>query len=100
MLMLITLNNFQLAGVPSTTPHATLQQAGEVTLYNLTAIIQSPSISAHHYVIGTVRGDRAFGRFGDSVEFVDVDGDGREELIVSAPRRSTSTLDELHGGKV
>lgn len=66
-----------------------------VQLYNLTNLDKPDK----RQLLATFYGDRAYGRFGEIVRFGDVDGDGGDELMVSAPRRSRDFTEEIDGGK-
>lgn len=76
----------------------TFVQAGEVTLYNLTTLLEQPT-NIQASIIARYQGDRAYGRYGDVVKFVDVDGDGKDELIIASPRRSKDITEEFYGGE-
>lgn len=66
-----------------------------VQVFNLTNVGNLHS----REVLATFYGDRAYGRFGEGVSFNDVDGDGVDELIVTAPRRSLDYKEEFEGGR-
>ena len=66
-------------------------------LYRLKSLLQS-SVNIGNAVIARYRGDRAYGRFGDMIKFFDVNGDAKEELIISAPRRTDDLTEEFYGG--
>ncbi|XP_019619337.1 PREDICTED: phosphatidylinositol-glycan-specific phospholipase D-like [Branchiostoma belcheri] len=44
-------------------------------------------------------GDRDYSRFGWDVAFVDINMDGKDELLVSAPLRTDDPTEELYGGE-
>lgn len=68
-----------------------------MTLYNLTTLLEQPT-NIQASIIARYQGDRAYGRYGDVVKFVDVDGDGKDELIIASPRRSKDITEEFYGG--
>ncbi|XP_065179738.1 phosphatidylinositol-glycan-specific phospholipase D-like [Sycon ciliatum] len=74
-------------GIPTT-----LQQAGRVFLVNVTDKFSTAPFAV-------LEGDRAFGRFGATVSFGDVTGDGLDELIVTQPLRINDFTEHLYGGE-
>ena len=57
----------------------------------------SDDVESH--IIARYQSDRAYSRFGEVLEFTDVNLDGRDELIIASPRRSEDWTEESHGGK-
>ncbi|XP_072460062.1 phosphatidylinositol-glycan-specific phospholipase D isoform X1 [Notamacropus eugenii] len=70
----------------------TLHQGGNTQMYDLTAET-GPSL------LGTFSGDRRFSRFGGIVHLRDLDNDGLDELIISAPLRTGDIIGGLLGGE-
>ncbi|XP_068951052.1 phosphatidylinositol-glycan-specific phospholipase D [Petaurus breviceps papuanus] len=70
----------------------TLHQGGSTRIYDLTAET-GPSL------LGTFSGDRRFSRFGGMVHLRDLDNDGLDEIIISAPLRTGDFTGGLLGGE-
>ena len=77
----------EIFGVPITLP-----QAGSVQVF------RQSLIDGKRELITSFYGDRSYGRFGEIVQFHDLDGDGHDELIISAPRRSNDITEEFEAG--
>ncbi|KAH9496841.1 Glycosylphosphatidylinositol specific phospholipase D1 [Bulinus truncatus] len=67
-----------------------IDQAGSVYIYNLTDL-QKP--------IAVFSGDRKFGRFGATVQIIDVNGDEVDDLIIGAPLRTEDFTEEITGAQ-
>ncbi|XP_036615846.1 phosphatidylinositol-glycan-specific phospholipase D isoform X2 [Trichosurus vulpecula] len=70
----------------------TLQQGGSTRIYDLTAET-GPSL------LSIFSGDRRFSRFGGMVHLRDLDDDGLDEIIISAPLRTGDFTGGLLGGE-
>uniref|UniRef100_A0A5F8G8I1 Phosphatidylinositol-glycan-specific phospholipase D n=1 Tax=Monodelphis domestica TaxID=13616 RepID=A0A5F8G8I1_MONDO len=70
----------------------TLHQGGRTWIYDLTPDT-TPSL------LGTFSGDRRFSRFGGMVYLSDLDDDGLDEIIISAPLRTGDFTSGLLGGE-
>ena len=75
-------------------------QSGAVYLINLTTVLQhgnDMSVDDVGYA-AIFEGDRSFARFGWSLDLTDMNQDGIEDLIFSAPFRTEDITEELKGG--
>ncbi|KAL5022389.1 hypothetical protein ScPMuIL_001544 [Solemya velum] len=70
---------------------AKLSQTGSVTLINITAW--------NNTQLAVFQGDRQYGRFGEHVKFADLNMDGFEDLIITAPLRTDDFTEELMGAQ-
>ncbi|XP_027729629.1 phosphatidylinositol-glycan-specific phospholipase D isoform X1 [Vombatus ursinus] len=70
----------------------TLHQGGSTRIYDLTA-------ETGPLLLGTFSGDRRFSRFGGIVHLRDLDNDGLDEIIISAPLRTGDFTGGLLGGE-
>lgn len=77
-------------GVP-----VTLNQAGKVDIY----YFPDKFLSGKPELKVQLLGDRAYGRFGDNVQFTTYDGFLKKQLIVGAPRRTKDFTEEIGNGK-
>ncbi|XP_066435047.1 phosphatidylinositol-glycan-specific phospholipase D [Eleutherodactylus coqui] len=69
-----------------------LKHAGTATVYDLKGKTDpSP--------LGTLRGDREFSRFGTQLHLSDLDDDGLDEIIVSAPLRNDDITSAMFGSQ-
>ena len=75
------------AGIPYT-----LNQAGRVFLFNM-------SDPASTTPFAVLEGDRQYGRFGWKVAFADLDGDGADDLLVTAALRIDDFTELLYAGE-
>ena len=75
-------------------------QSGAVYMINLTTVLQHGndiSIGEINYA-AIFEGDRGFARFGWSLALTDVNHDGVEDLLFSAPFRTEDITEVLRGG--
>ena len=75
-------------------------QSGAVYMINLTTVLQHGndiSIGEINYA-AIFEGDRSFARFGWSLALTDVNQDGVEDLLFSAPFRTEDITEVLRGG--
>ncbi|XP_074062019.1 phosphatidylinositol-glycan-specific phospholipase D isoform X2 [Macrotis lagotis] len=70
----------------------TLHQGGSTWMYDLSSNTV-PSL------LGSISGDRRFSRFGGMVHLSDLDNDGLDEIIISAPLRTGDFTSGLLGGE-
>lgn len=75
-------------------------QSGAVYMINLTTVLQHGNeISIGETNYATIfEGDRSFARFGWSLALTDVNHDGVEDLLFSAPFRTEDITEVLRGG--
>lgn len=71
----------------------TLHQGGSARLYSLALDNTQPEL------LSTISGDRRFSRFGGVLHMSDLDNDGLDEIIMSAPLRITDITSGLLGGE-
>ncbi|XP_074843689.1 phosphatidylinositol-glycan-specific phospholipase D [Carettochelys insculpta] len=69
-----------------------LHQAGTVLMYDLTR-------GAKPSLLSTFSGDRRFSHFGGDVHLRDLNNDGLDEIIVTAPLRTEDITSVLYGGE-
>ncbi|XP_046581198.1 phosphatidylinositol-glycan-specific phospholipase D-like [Haliotis rubra] len=69
-------------------------QAGAVHLLNITNITSLPQPQVALYA-----GDRRYSRFGAKVKFADLNTDGYDDLIVTAPLHTDDVTEELYGAE-
>ena len=78
----------------------TFEQAGVIYLVNLTTLIKHSG----DYSIDSIdcpaifEGDRSYARFGWQTDWFDVNLDGIDDLVFSAPFRTDDLTEELEGG--
>jgi len=75
-------------------------QSGAIYIINLTTVLQhgnDRSIEDIGYA-AMFEGDRSFARFGWSLALTDVNQDGVDDLLFSAPFRTEDITEELRGG--
>ena len=75
-------------------------QSGAIYMMNLAAVLQhgnDMSIKDIGYA-AMFEGDRSFARFGWSLALTDVNQDGVEDFLFSAPFRTEDITEELRGG--
>ncbi|XP_067677733.1 phosphatidylinositol-glycan-specific phospholipase D-like [Haliotis asinina] len=68
-------------------------QAGAVHLLNIT------NITSLQHEVALYPGDRRYSRFGAKVKFADLNTDGYDDLIVTAPLRTDDATEELYGAE-
>ncbi|KAJ7338576.1 hypothetical protein JRQ81_012478 [Phrynocephalus forsythii] len=71
---------------------AVLHQAGITGMYDLTE-------SSKPSLLSRFSGDRRFSRFGGDVHLRDLDNDGLDEIIITAPLRSKDIMAGIFGGE-
>ncbi|XP_071119252.1 phosphatidylinositol-glycan-specific phospholipase D-like [Haliotis cracherodii] len=72
---------------------AEFTQAGVVHLLNIT------NITSLSQQVALYAGDRRYSRFGAKVKFADLNTDGYDDLIVTAPLRTDDVTEELYGAE-
>lgn len=77
----------------------TLLQAGTVYVLKLSDLLGKNLDINSTNVITSFSGDRRYARFGWSVALTDVNGDGNDDLLVSAPTRTDDFTGEIYGGE-
>ena len=77
------------------------EQSGSTYLLNLSAILeQKGDISIDEVTPYAVfKGDRSYARFGWHIDWIDVNMDGLDDLVFSAPFRTQDLTEELVGGE-
>eukprot|EP00005_Dracoamoeba_jomungandri_P013797 CAMPEP_0174266644 /NCGR_PEP_ID=MMETSP0439-20130205/30978_1 /TAXON_ID=0 /ORGANISM="Stereomyxa ramosa, Strain Chinc5" /LENGTH=861 /DNA_ID=CAMNT_0015353739 /DNA_START=25 /DNA_END=2610 /DNA_ORIENTATION=+ len=83
---------------------ANYDQAGAVHLIPLSSLMsktqENKEITINEaQAISIFEGDRKFGRFGWEAKFMDLNSDGYEELVISAPLRTSDITEELFGAE-
>jgi len=75
-------------------------QSGAIYMINLTTVLQHGNVMSIEDIsyAAMFEGDRSFARFGWSLALTDVNQDGVEDLLFSAPFRTEDITEELKGG--
>ncbi|XP_067930242.1 phosphatidylinositol-glycan-specific phospholipase D-like isoform X2 [Watersipora subatra] len=72
----------------------TLRQVGAVAMWNLSSLADHNAFTSSY-----LYGDRRFSMFGSQSKFADLDGDGKDELLVGAPHFTQDPTELLYGAE-